>query len=67
VVKSKVPVPTGWTNIKTAYAGITAKLDEKKPSTERKLAAIYYWQQRLAEDAALVAQDLPPAEAPPDD
>ena len=66
MVKSKVPTPTGWPSIKTAYTGITDKLN-KKASTGQKLAAIYYWEQRLAEDAALVAQGLPPAEAPPDD
>ena len=70
MVTSTVPVPTGWPTIKTAYSGITTKLNESqymvstattKVTTEMKLAAIYYWKRRLDEDAALIAAGQPPA------
>jgi hypothetical protein len=64
-VTTKVKLPTNWPNIKTAYAGITEELNHKG-TPEQKLAAIYYWQQRLLEDAGLVAQGLAPAVAPSD-
>lgn len=63
MVVSLVPVPSGWPNIRTAYAGITTKLNEAA-SAQEKLAAINYWKQRLQEDAALVARGQPPATAP---
>jgi hypothetical protein len=62
---SLVPIPTGWPSIKTAYAGITQKLNTMG-TKEEKLAAIYYWRQRLTEDAALIAQGQTPATAPAD-
>lgn len=73
MVVSTVPLPTGWPNIKSAYTGITNKLNETSYNTstgqvrvtsEMRLAAIYYWKRRLEEDAALVANGQAPATAP---